>query len=272
MLNYEGTRVVMCGCHSGIGYEVTRLLLDNGAQVTGLDIRPTTLAVEEFIQLDLGDESTIEAALGRIVGPLDAVIVTSAIPHKTNPGINCQMVNFVGVRRLVEGLVPKIRRGGAIAITSSGGGAGYTQHLPELLDLVSNHQSFEAGRAWSEARLDLVGEGYFFSKECINVYVMWRAHSLLRDHAIRLNCIAPGAVDTEAMNRWAIETGDPIKATIGRNPKPVEQAWPLLFLASELASVINGQVVWTEQGLMNAALTGQLDMTAGYPETAGDGG
>ena len=272
MLNYEGTRVVMCGCHSGIGYEVTRLLLDNGAQVTGLDIRPTTLAVEEFIQLDLGDESTIEAALGRIVGPLDAVIVTSAIPHKTNPGINCQIVNFVGVRRLVEGLVPKIKRGGAIAITSSGGGAGYTQHMPELLDLVSNHRSFEEGRAWSEERLDLVGEGYFFSKECINVYVMWRAHSLLRDHAIRLNCIAPGAVDTEAMNRWAIETGDPIKATIGRNPKPVEQAWPLLFLASELASVINGQVVWTEQGLMNAALTGQLDMTAGYPETAGDGG
>jgi NAD(P)-dependent dehydrogenase (short-subunit alcohol dehydrogenase family) len=272
MLNYEGKRVVMCGCHSGIGYEVTRLLLENGARVTGLDIKPTTLAVDEFVQLDLSDEATIEAAVDTIVGPLDAVVVTSAIPHKTNPGINCQVVNFVGVRRLVEGLVPKVQRGGAIAIASSGGGAGYVQHMPELLDLVTNHKSFEEGRAWSEKRLDLVGEGYFFSKECINVYVMWRAYSLLRDHAIRLNCIAPGAVDTEAMNRWAIETGDPIKATIGRNPKPFQQAWPLLFLASDLASVINGQVIWTEQGMMNAALTGQLDPTAGYPEMTSDGG
>ena len=271
MLNYEGKRVVMCGCHSGIGYEVTRLLLENGAQVTGLDIEPTTLPVDEFVQLDLGIESTIEAALDRIASPIDAAIVTTAIPHKTNPGINCQIVNFVGVRRLVEGLVPKVRRGGAIAITSSGGGAGYSQHMPELLDLVSNHKSFNEGRAWSEERLELVGEGYFFSKECINVYVMWRAYPLLRDHGIRLNCIAPGAVDTEAMNRWAIETGDPIKATIGKNPKPVEQAWPLLFLASDLAGVINGQVIWTEQGMMNAALTGQLGANPGYPDSAGDG-
>ena len=270
MLNYEGKRVVMCGCHSGIGYEVTRLLLENGAQVTGLDIRPTALPVQEFIQLDLGDEPTIKAALDQIDGPLDSVIVTSAIPHKTNPGIACQVVNFVGVRRLVEGLVPKIGRGGAIAIASSGGGAGYPQHMAELLDLVSKHQSFDEGRAWSEARLELVGEGYFFSKECINVYVMWRAYSLLREHGIRLNCIAPGAVDTEAMNRWAIETGDPIKETIGRNPTPVQQAWPLLFLASDLASVINGQILWTEQGLMNAALTGQLDPTAGYPDLTGE--
>jgi len=271
MLNFEGKHVVMCGCHSGIGHEVTRLLVENGALVTGLDIEPTALAVGEFVQVDLGMESSIEAALDRIAGSIDAVIVTTAIPHKTNPGIKCQIVNFVGVRRLVEGLVPRIQRGGAIAITSSGGGAGYPQHMTELLDLVSHHQTFEEGRNWSEEHLDLVGEGYFFSKECINVYVMWRAYSLLRDHGIRLNCIAPGAVDTEAMNRWAIETGDPIKATIGRNPKPVQQAWPLLFLASDLSSVINGQVIWTEQGMMNAALTGQLDTTAGYLDLAGEG-
>jgi NAD(P)-dependent dehydrogenase (short-subunit alcohol dehydrogenase family) len=92
---------------------------------------------------------------------------------------------------------------------------------------------------------------------------MWRAHQLLRDHGIRLNCIAPGAIDTEAMNNWAIETGDPIKETIGRNPKPVEAAWLLLFLASRAASLVNGQIIWAEQGMMNAALTGQLDLTAG---------
>jgi NAD(P)-dependent dehydrogenase (short-subunit alcohol dehydrogenase family) len=266
MLDFTGKRVVVCGCHSGIGFEATRLLLEQGAEVVGLDIKPTTLPVADFVALDLAEEATIAAAIDGIEAPLDAVIVTSAIPHKTHPGIDCQTVNFIGVRRLVEGLVPKIRRGGAIAITSSGGGAGYPQHMAELLDLVQHHPSFDEGRAWSEARLDLVGEGYFFSKECINVYVMWRGYQLLRDHGVRLNCIAPGAIDTEAMNRWAIETGDPIKATIGKNPKPVEPAWVLLFLASPEASLISGQIIWTEQGMMNAALTGQFDLAAGIGE------
>jgi len=262
MLDFSGKRVVMCGCHSGIGAEVTRLLLEHGAEVVGLDIAPTTQPVAEFVEVDLGREASIEAAIQQVDGPLDAVIVTVAIPHIVNEGIDCLMVNFAGVRRLVEGLVPKVRRGGAIAITSSGGGAGYTAHMPELLDLVEHHQGFEDVRAWGEARLDLVDTGYFFSKECINVYVMWRGYQLLRDHGIRLNCIAPGAIDTEAMNNWAIETGDPIKATIGTNPKPVEPAWVLLFLATPEASLINGQIIWTEQGMMNAALTGQFDMSA----------
>lgn len=266
MLNYEGKRVAMCGCRSGIGWEVTRLLIENGAEVIGLDVGPTDLPVKESVHIDLEDEGAIQAAIDQIDGELDSLIITSAVPHLVNSGIRCQRINFVGLRRFVEGMVPQIKRGGAIAITSSGGGAGYTAHMPELLDLVNNHQSFAEGLAWSEARLDLVGTGYFFSKECINVYVMWRSHSLFKEHGIRLNCIAPGAVDTKAMNDWAIETGDPIKATIGKNPKPVEQAWPLLFLASDLASVINGQIIWTEQGMMNAAMTGQLDMAAGYPD------
>jgi len=80
----------------------------------------------------------------------------------------------------------------------------------------------------------------------------------------------PDGLDVpEAMNNWALETGDPIKATIGTNPKPVEPAWVLLFLASPEASLINGQIIWTDQGMMNAALTGQFDMAA-YPD--GDAG
>lgn len=265
MLTFENKRVVICGCRSGIGYEATRLLLELGAEVIGLDVGPTDLSVARFIQLDLGEEPTIAAAIDAIDGNIDSLITTSAIPHIVNPGIKCQIVNFVGLRRLVEGLIPRINRGGAIAITSSGGGAGYTGHMPELLDLVDNHRSFEEGKAWSEQRLELVGNGYFFSKECINVYVMWRAWPLFQEQGIRLNCIAPGAVDTKAMNKWALETGDPIKETIGKNPKPIEQAWPLIFLANEVSSVINGQVIWTEQGMMNAVVTGQFDISKGYP-------
>jgi NAD(P)-dependent dehydrogenase (short-subunit alcohol dehydrogenase family) len=120
MLTYEGKRVAICGCRSGIGYETTKLLLAHGAEVIGLDVGPTDLPVAQFIQLDLAQEPTIVAAIEAIDGTIDSLITTSAIPHIVNPGINCQIVNFVGLRRLVEGLIPRINRGGAIAITSSG--------------------------------------------------------------------------------------------------------------------------------------------------------
>jgi NAD(P)-dependent dehydrogenase (short-subunit alcohol dehydrogenase family) len=154
MLDFTGKRVVMCGCNSGIGAEVTRLLLEHGAEVVGLDIAPTALAVAEFIEVDLGREASIEAAIERVEGPLDAVIVTVAIPHIVNEGIIHLMVNFAGVRRW-SGLVPKVRRSGAIA-THRRVAPGYTSTCG-LLDLVQNYQARR--RARLRGTLDLVASG-----------------------------------------------------------------------------------------------------------------
>ena len=37
MLTYEGKRVAICGCRSGIGYETTKLLLAHGASLAAKD-------------------------------------------------------------------------------------------------------------------------------------------------------------------------------------------------------------------------------------------
>ncbi|HYR12788.1 MAG TPA: SDR family NAD(P)-dependent oxidoreductase, partial [Mycobacterium sp.] len=50
---YDGRRVVVTGCASGIGADVARQLAELGAEVIGLDIRPPAVKVSEFISLDL---------------------------------------------------------------------------------------------------------------------------------------------------------------------------------------------------------------------------
>jgi 3-oxoacyl-[acyl-carrier protein] reductase len=79
----------------------------------------------------------------------------------------------------------------------------------------------------------------------------------LASAGIYVNCVAPGWVDTE-MSAAALEdpkSGDEIRSTIplGRVGKPEEIAAPVLFLCTEYASFITGEVFNVNGG---AVLTG----------------
>lgn len=67
---------------------------------------------------------------------------------------------------------------------------------------------------------------------------------------INVNCIAPGVVDTEMMKNFTEDEKDGIKLNIpfGRFASPVEIAKLALFLSSEDASYITGQVIQIDGG------------------------
>ena len=50
-----------------------------------------------------------------------------------------------------------------------------------------------------------------------------------------------------------------LQGFFGRNAKPAEQAWPLAFLSSELASFISGVNLCVDAGYSGALLTGTID-------------
>jgi NAD(P)-dependent dehydrogenase (short-subunit alcohol dehydrogenase family) len=52
---YDGKRVVVTGCASGMGQEAVRELIELGADVVGLDIAEPSVGVKEFHHLDLSD-------------------------------------------------------------------------------------------------------------------------------------------------------------------------------------------------------------------------
>ena len=65
-LRYTNKRVVVSGCFSGMGEATARLLLEQGAEVHGIDYKPSTLDLASFTQADLRDPRAIDAAAAGI--------------------------------------------------------------------------------------------------------------------------------------------------------------------------------------------------------------
>jgi NAD(P)-dependent dehydrogenase (short-subunit alcohol dehydrogenase family) len=263
-LGYAGTRVVVCGCSSGMGEATTRALLELGAEVVGLDVTATALPVHQFLDVDLADRTSIDGALCLIEGEIDALFVCSGLPGGTRwSPLEVVAVNFLGPRHLIEGLVPQIRSSGAIAAISSVAGMGFTANLPAILELLVDAPDYETGRVWAESHADLLEDGYGLSKQCLITYTLWRSFGLATERGARINCISPGPTSTPMFPHFEEAAGkqymDEFPRPLGRNSTPEEQANALLFLNSAAASYITGHNLLTDGGFIAARMTGQLD-------------
>ncbi len=252
-LGYRDRRVIVTGCHSGIGHAAARQLVALGAEVHGLDWKRCDLPLRSFTQVDLRDPHEIDAALTGLTGTFDALFNCAGMPPG-GPPLDIMKANYLGMRRLTDRILPQMRGGGAIVNVSSNGGMGWRGHLGDLLELDSR-QSFEEGVQWCEAHAQLVAEGYRCSKEAI---IVWTFASAVRNIArgIRTNCTMPGAVQTPMLEEIEKTTPsaaiDVIAQPIGRRSGADEQATALLFLGSPQASYINGAALPVDGGFMSA--------------------
>ena len=57
--SYEGKRVLVGGCASGIGAATAQGALELGATVVGLDVVEPTVALDGFVAADLGDHAAV---------------------------------------------------------------------------------------------------------------------------------------------------------------------------------------------------------------------
>lgn len=70
--------------------------------------------------------------------------------------------------------------------------------------------------------------------------------SELASYGIRVNCVAPGWVDTDMSHEALISQDGPkylALIPLGRAAHPVELAGPIVFMASEWASFITGEIL-----------------------------
>lgn len=263
ILGYAGKRVVVSGCFSGMGEATARLLLDLGAEVHGLDFKDSQLPLASFTRTDLRDPASIDAAVAKIGGRIDALFNCAGLPQ-TAPPLDVMKVNFIGARHLTERVVPLMREGAAIASIASTGGLGWSRRVPTHMQLIAT-DGYQAALAWCEANLDTVAEGYSFSKEAMIVWTMFASSKLIK-RGIRINCTLPGPTETPMMAQFKQATPESVfKAAmqpIDRLSTPVEQAGPLVLLNSAAANFVNGAVLPVDGGFMGGVATGQVDITA----------
>jgi NAD(P)-dependent dehydrogenase (short-subunit alcohol dehydrogenase family) len=263
LVSYKNKRVVISGCFSGMGEATARRLLDLGAEVHGLDYKESKLPLASFNQVDLRDSASVEAAVAKIGGKVDALFNCAGLPQTAGP-IEVMKVNFMGTRKLTDTVLPLMGKGSAIVSIASTAALRWSTRIPQIMELVTT-PTFEDGLKWCEANPEPVAEGYSFSKEAIVVWTMFRSAQLIKQ-GIRMNCTLPGPTQTPMMNSFEEATPvaviDAAAQPINRRATPDEQATPLVFLNSDAASYINGVVLPVDGGFMGAMATGQVDFSA----------
>jgi NAD(P)-dependent dehydrogenase (short-subunit alcohol dehydrogenase family) len=265
---YDGRRAVVTGCASGIGEHLVRQLSELGADVVGLDKRRPTLEPNEFHEVDLADPVSIDRAVARVGGPVDALFNVAGVSSGIGEPALVVTINFLGLRHVTEALVPRMAAGSAIVSVSSLAAAAYREHLRAVAALL-NTATMRDGIGWCRAHPDaLAGGGYQLSKEAVILYTMRKAEPL-GARGIRINCTGPGVTETPILDQLRTAYGqgflDAIPKPLGRVAQPVEQASVLLFLNSRAASYITGQVVWVDGGNVGAAIARELEEGDPWP-------
>jgi NAD(P)-dependent dehydrogenase (short-subunit alcohol dehydrogenase family) len=251
--SYKGKRALVVGGATGMGAATAELVQDAGAEVIIMDVAEASLPGAKFIHVNLADKDSIDKALGEVGGPIDALFSCAGVADGT-PGI--EKINFIGHRHLIDSLfaADMLPRGSAIGFISSAAGLGWESNLARIQDYLST-PDFDSAVKWVEEN---GGADYMSTKQVICTYVSSQAFPMLK-RGVRINAICPGPTDTplaQANKDLWLGFGSDYRAELGIEAStPMEQAYPLVFLCSDAASVVNGTILITDAGYMSSGLT-----------------
>lgn len=259
--SYEGKRVAIVGCFSGMGEACARELARLGAEVHGADIRESPAKLASFTTVDLKDWSSIDRAVENIGGEIDALFNCAGLPQPFPP-MDVVRVNFIGIRHWTEQWLPRMRRPGAVASISSLAGMAWLQNLPmlrEFIDIADEREML----AWLKSHPDALGDGYSLSKMLLNTWTQIQAVRHAKE-GIRFNATMPSPVKTPMYKNFQQVAGDGVlnafTAPTGRFCDTKEQGDPLVFLNSDAASFVSGVCLPVDHGLFGRLMTGELNM------------
>lgn len=239
-IRFSGKTVVVTGGGSGIGRATAIAFAEHGAMTFVVDISAEAGArvVEEhsnlcFRQGDVSRLEEIEAVRESIGEPVDILVSNAGIEYNdvgnllTMPVDKLQRilgVNLMGAINCARVFMPTMPRGGKVVF-------------------VSSLQAFAAC---------LPGTSYQASKGALISLTKALAIEVALN-GINVNVICPGGVATEGMG--AVRAGDSglddfrRLNPMGRRAWPEEIAYPILFLCSEWASYMTGQILQVDGGM-----------------------
>lgn len=259
---YDGRRVIVTGCASGIGMQTVGQLSDLGAEVIGLDRRRPEAHLDQFHDIDLADPTSIDRMTAAIEDGVDGLFNVAGVSSGAGDPRYVVSVNFLGLRHLTAALVPKMRPGSAIVNVSSLAARDYRQDATAVTGLAATRTVAE-GLAWCDGHPEDMADGgsYRVSKGAVIFYTQSQAEPLA-EQGIRINCTCPGVTDTPILHDTERVFGrdyiDQIPKPLGRVAQASEQAAVLVFLNSPAASYLTGEVLWVDGGFASSLRAREL--------------
>lgn len=242
MRRFEGQTVLVTGAGSGIGYQMARQFLEQGATVYAADL--VTAACPpgtRSIRLDVTDEASINEAVKTVIqetGRIDVLCNNAGVGSTTN-AVDCTAEEWDQV----------------FAVNARGVFLGTKYVLPHMLErsygVIINTAS-AAGLAGLKDRA-----AYCASKGAVIAFTKQVAIQYAGT-GVRANSICPGTVDSPWVGRLLDNSPDPGFAReqlVARQPmkrlgQPAEIAAAALYLAGEEAAFITGSEVVVDGGFL----------------------
>lgn len=247
---YEGLKTVVTGAASGMGAATTKLLLEAGANVYALDLQPVEAeGVTSSIICNLLDQSSIDAAIESIGTDVDAIFSCAGMPTGCS-WEDTLTVNFFAPRYFIEKMLPRMKKGGAIATIASLT-LGWERQFATINEALQT-TSIDEGRAWVKNIGDRWPEPYSFSKYCQAAWTTLEAGPVMEQYGVRLNTLGPGVTSSPMLASFretSAENMDAQPNPMGRWSTPEEQGHAMMFLNSPLASYLVGVALANDGGL-----------------------
>ena len=229
---------VVTGASDGIGKAIVDSFIANGANVIGLDISEKKSWNEKLVMLkvDVADTDDCERVYTQIKGLVDHIDILVNCAGITCDALTKKMsekqfdkviaVNLKGVWNLTRLIGPAMQKNQSGSIINISSVVGVFGNIGQ-----ANYAASKAG--------------------VIGMTKSWAKEFALRNGNVRVNAVAPGYTMTNMMktvpenllSKFCSQT------MLGRLAKPEEIANAVLFLASDLASYVTGEVLNVNGGM-----------------------
>ena len=260
-MRFEDKRVVVTGAGSGIGKAVTKLFLEEGAEVIAVQNRSPAEYATTRVTMSLGDADSIAQACEQIPENIDILCNVAGLGADDGTAEDVIAVNFVGTRLFTERLIGRISPGGCLLNFGSTAGRNWRNDIELIKRILVMKDFSDVAPFWQS--LDLPKQrSYNLAKGAVAVWSMKLAAQHTKTGP-RVNVLNPGFTDTPMLQK-ALATGNEVVIKLAQsNPftsQPEDVARVALFLCSAEAKAINGAELLVDSALVATGVCAEYEL------------